>query len=78
MGEFGTVKAIGGGNWDIYRILAKQATIAAVAGFALGGFMTPIVAAGFLVAYYLLMVEIGNLGDLAMERGNLPRFLLSA
>ena len=29
-----------------------------LAGFALGGFMTPLVAAGFLVAYYLLMVEI--------------------
>jgi phosphatidylglycerophosphate synthase len=28
------------------------------AGFTLGGFMTPVVAAGFLVAYYLLMVEI--------------------
>src|SRR5215211_5643399 len=28
------------------------------AGFALGGFMTPLIAAGFLVAYYLLMVEI--------------------
>ena len=27
-------------------------------GFALGGFMSPIVAAGFLVAYYMLMVEI--------------------
>lgn len=35
--EFGTVKAIGGGNGDIYRILAEQATIAAVAGFAGGG-----------------------------------------
>jgi putative ABC transport system permease protein len=34
--EFGTVKAIGGGNFDIYRILGKQAAIAAVAGFALG------------------------------------------
>ena len=29
-----------------------------LAGFALGGFMTPVVAAGFLVTYYLLMVEI--------------------
>jgi phosphatidylglycerophosphate synthase len=29
-----------------------------LAGFALGGFMTPVIAAGFLVAYYLLMVEI--------------------
>ena len=38
--EFGTVKAIGGGNWDIYRILAKQATVAAVAGFALGALQT--------------------------------------
>lgn len=34
--EFGTVKAIGGGNRDIYAILAEQAAIAAVAGFLLG------------------------------------------
>jgi putative ABC transport system permease protein len=34
--EFGTVKAIGGTNGDIYRILARQALIAAVAGFVLG------------------------------------------
>jgi archaetidylinositol phosphate synthase len=27
-------------------------------GFALGGFMSPLIAAGFLIAYYLLMVEI--------------------
>jgi len=38
--EFGTVKAIGGGNADIYSILAKQATIAAIAGFALGALMS--------------------------------------
>src|SRR5438874_9739819 len=38
--EFGTVKAIGGGNADIYSILAKQATIAAIAGFALGAMMS--------------------------------------
>ena len=37
--EFGTVKAIGGGNFDIYRILGKQASIAAVAGFVLGALM---------------------------------------
>jgi len=37
--EFGTVKAIGGGNFDIYRILGKQASIAAVAGFILGALM---------------------------------------
>ncbi len=34
--EFGTVKAIGGSNFDIYRILGEQALIAAVVGFALG------------------------------------------
>jgi len=34
--EYGTVKAIGGGNGDIYRIIGKQAVIAAVLGFAVG------------------------------------------
>jgi putative ABC transport system permease protein len=37
--EFGTVKAIGGSNADIYAILARQATVAAVLGFALGSVM---------------------------------------
>jgi putative ABC transport system permease protein len=34
--EFGTVKAIGGSNRDIYSILGTQAVIAAVVGFLLG------------------------------------------
>jgi putative ABC transport system permease protein len=34
--EFGTVKAIGGSNLDIYRMLGKQASVAAVLGFVLG------------------------------------------
>lgn len=34
--EFGTVKAIGGSNRDIYLILMRQATIAAVVGFLIG------------------------------------------
>jgi putative ABC transport system permease protein len=38
--EFGTVKAIGGSNWDIYRILGEQALIAAVVGFVVGGLMS--------------------------------------
>ncbi|HET7292283.1 MAG TPA: ABC transporter permease [Vicinamibacteria bacterium] len=38
--EFGTVKAIGGSNWDIYRILGEQALIAAVVGYAIGGAMS--------------------------------------
>lgn len=37
--EFGTVKAIGGSNVDIYVLLGKQAAIAAVAGFLLGAGM---------------------------------------
>ncbi len=34
--EFGTVKAIGGGNRDIYSILGQQAVISAIVGFAMG------------------------------------------
>jgi putative ABC transport system permease protein len=34
--EFGTVKAIGGGNSTIYGILGRQALIAALVGFVLG------------------------------------------
>jgi putative ABC transport system permease protein len=37
--EFATVKAIGGSNADIYAILIKQATIAAILGFLLGAAM---------------------------------------
>jgi putative ABC transport system permease protein len=37
--EFGTVKAIGGSNRDIYRILGVQASLSAVIGFAVGGAM---------------------------------------
>jgi putative ABC transport system permease protein len=37
--EFGTVKAIGGSNADIYRILGAQAAIAAVIGFLAGRLM---------------------------------------
>jgi putative ABC transport system permease protein len=46
--EFGTVKAIGGSNADIYRILFRQAGIAAVVGFALG--LVPALAARPLIA----------------------------
>lgn len=34
--EFGTVKAIGGSNADIYKILGKQAVIAAIIGYFIG------------------------------------------
>jgi putative ABC transport system permease protein len=50
--EFGTVKAIGGSNWDIYKILGEQALIAAVVGFLFGGAisfaMVPLMAKLFL------------------------------
>ncbi len=36
IGEFATLKAIGGSNLDIYWILAKQAVLCAVLGFAVG------------------------------------------
>ncbi|MGE0452092.1 MAG: ABC transporter permease [Vicinamibacteria bacterium] len=55
--EFGTVKAIGGSNWDIYRILGEQALIAAVVGFVLGGALS--LAMRPLMAKLYLNVLIG-------------------
>jgi putative ABC transport system permease protein len=49
--EFGTVKAIGGSNADIYRILGTQAAIAAIVGFVVGG--------GFALALGPAMAGIG-------------------
>jgi putative ABC transport system permease protein len=50
--EFGTVKAIGGSNLDIYRMLGKQATVAAIIGFVLGyvpaQFLKPLIASAGL------------------------------
>ena len=40
------------------HVLDAVGILCLLAGFALGGFMTPLIAAGFLIAYYLLMVEI--------------------
>ncbi|HSP16960.1 MAG TPA: ABC transporter permease [Thermoanaerobaculia bacterium] len=56
--EFGTVKAIGGGNGRIYAMLAKQASIAAVAGFALGALQA--LAIGPLMARADLKLIIPN------------------
>ena len=56
--EFGTVKAIGGGNGQIYAMLAKQATIAAVAGFAFGALQA--LAIGPLMAKADLKLIIPN------------------
>jgi putative ABC transport system permease protein len=41
--EFGTVKAIGGSNLDIYLILGEQALVAAFLGFALGALLSYLV-----------------------------------
>ncbi|MCP5518460.1 MAG: ABC transporter permease [Verrucomicrobiales bacterium] len=38
--EFAVVKAIGGGNAEIYGIIVRQATLAALLGFSLGGLAT--------------------------------------
>jgi putative ABC transport system permease protein len=56
--EFGTVKAIGGGNGRIYAMLAKQASIAAVAGFGLGALQA--LAIGPLMAKADLKLIIPN------------------
>jgi len=72
--EFGTVKAIGGSNWQIYRILAEQALIAAVVGFGVGGLlsmaMRPVMASLFLnVAISPGFAAAGFVGTLAMCLG---------
>src|SRR5439155_22458122 len=38
--EFGTVKAIGGSNWDSYRLLGEHAAISAAVGVVLGGLIS--------------------------------------
>lgn len=67
--EFGTVKAIGGSNADIYWLLGRQATVAAVLGFAFGSLMVfglkPLVSAIglqlILPAKVWAMVGVGTL-----------------
>lgn len=54
--EFGTVKAIGGSNRDIYRILAEQSVIAAVLGFAVGAVLALAAAPGMEKAGLKLIV----------------------
>ena len=64
--EFGTVKAIGGSNFDIYRILGEQALVAALVGFVLGAllsfamrplmaklFLTVLITPGFTAAVFV-------------------------
>jgi len=45
--EFGTLKAIGASNWDLYRIIIEQAVINSVIGFAVGMAMSYLVVQGF-------------------------------
>jgi len=67
--EFGTVKAIGGSNRDIYRILGWQAIISAVIGFFVGLIPTfamgPVVARGglhlLIPPSFIMIVFVGTL-----------------
>jgi putative ABC transport system permease protein len=59
--EFGTIKAIGGTNADIYMILGKQSCIAAVVGFVLS--LGPVFALKHLASLAGLEIQITN--DLA-------------
>lgn len=72
--EFGTVKAIGGSNADIYRILIRQAAIAAVHGFVFGTAMAfalvPLAAkVGLKLILPLPFVAAVGLGTLLMCLG---------
>ncbi len=60
--EFGTVKAIGGSNWDIYRILGEQALIAAVVGYAIGGVMSLAMRPAMAKLYLNVLISPGFAG----------------
>lgn len=50
--EFGTLKAIGASNWDLYKIIIEQALINSVIGYAMG----------MLVSYWVIqLIERGHL-----------------
>ncbi|HUS18197.1 MAG TPA: ABC transporter permease [Terriglobales bacterium] len=74
--EFGTVKAIGGSNADIYAILGKQASIAAIAGFLVGAAMAYAMAP--LVAKLDLKLIIPNELAFVVFLGALAMCLLAA
>jgi putative ABC transport system permease protein len=74
--EFGTVKAIGGSNRDIYAILGKQATIAAVAGYVVGAAMA--YGMGPLVKQIDLQMVIPNQLAIAIFIGAVVMCLLAA
>jgi putative ABC transport system permease protein len=74
--EFGTVKAIGGGNAEIYAMLAKQASIAAVAGFAFGALQALAIAP--LMAKVDLKLIIPNILFIAVFGGSIVLCLSAA
>ena len=80
--EFGTVKAIGGSNADIYRILGAQAAIAAVVGFLAGRLMAALLAPAMaqirlkliIPTEFAAIVFVGTLAALPRRRpGLLPQ-----
>jgi putative ABC transport system permease protein len=74
--EFGTVKAIGGSNADIYRILGTQAAIAALVGFAAGAAMAAALAPA-MARIGLKLIVTPPLGGLVFA-GTLALCLASA
>lgn len=74
--EFGVVKAIGGSNADIYRLLGEQAVIAAVVGFVLG--VVPSLAARPFVGQAGLKLIIPPLGILIVFVGTIVFCLAAA
>jgi putative ABC transport system permease protein len=54
--EFGTLKAIGAANRDVYRIVIEQALINAVLGYALGLAITQVVIRGFGLTGLVMIV----------------------
>lgn len=69
--EYGTVKAIGGRNCDLYAVIGKQALIAALLGFAAGGALAWILRCGverlgLKLAVSPAMVAVVGTGSVAL------------
>lgn len=76
IGEFATLKAIGGSNLDIYRILTKQAVLCAVLGFVVGVLPVLVMRALVPLAGLQLLLPAWLIG--AVFAGALALCLLSA
>ena len=71
--EFGTLKAIGASNWDLYAIIIEQALINSVIGFAVGMAVSYVVIQAMKQGHLpILLPAAGAGGDFRSHRDDVP------